>query len=144
MEEQSYAKHAKFVPGFHYVLFGLIVIALLLSLVNLYRRLGHADGRTTIVVLAVICLSVLMLFFFTRTFAMTVQDRAIRAEENLRHYVLTGKLLDRRLTVKQIVGLRFASDAEFPELARKAADENLPLDTIKKSVKNWRPDNDRA
>jgi hypothetical protein len=52
--------------------------------------------------------------------------------------------MDARLTIKQIVGLRFASDAEFVELARKAAEESLPLDAIKKSVKNWRPDNDRV
>ena len=75
---------------------------------------------------------------------MAVQDRAIRSEENLRHYVLTGKLLDSRLTIKQIVGLRFASDAEFPALARKAADEGLPLNEVKKQVKNWRADHDRA
>ena len=64
--------------------------------------------------------------------------------ENLRHFALTGKLLDPRLTIKQIIGLRFASDGEFVELARKAADENMPLDTIKKSVKNWRADHDRV
>ena len=63
-----------------------------------------------------------LLFVFTRNFAMGVQDRAIRAEENLRHFALTGKRLDPRLTIKQIVGLRFASDAEFVELARKAAE----------------------
>jgi hypothetical protein len=71
------------------------------------------------------------------------QDRVIRAEEKLRHFILTGKPLDARLTTKQIIGLRFASDAEFPELARKAADENLSMDAIKKSVKNWRADHDR-
>jgi hypothetical protein len=75
---------------------------------------------------------------------MGVQDRAIRAEENLRHFVMAGKPLDRRLTVKQIVGLRFASDGEFVELARKAAEEGLPQDTIKKSVKSWRADHDRV
>jgi hypothetical protein len=56
---------------------------------------------------------------------------------------MTGKLLDARLTMQQIIGLRFASDGEFVELARRAADEGLSLDAIKKSVKAWRPDNDR-
>jgi len=88
--------------------------------------------------------ALLLLFFLTRSFAMGVQDRAIRAEENLRHLALTGKLLDPRLTMKQIVGLRFASDAEFAELARKAAEEGLAQDTIKKSVRNWRADHDRV
>jgi Family of unknown function (DUF6526) len=73
-----------------------------------------------------------------------VQDRAIRAEENLRHFALTGKLLDPRLSIKQIVGLRFASDGEFMELARKAAEGSMSQDEIKKSVKNWRVDHDRV
>jgi hypothetical protein len=53
---------------------------------------------------------------------------------------MTGKLLDHRLSVKQIVALRFASDEEFVELARKAADQGLSMDDIKKSVKHWRGD----
>jgi len=57
---------------------------------------------------------------------------------------MTGKLLDRRLTVHQIIGLRFASDEEFVELAKKAAETGMSMDDIKKSVKNWRPDNYRA
>jgi hypothetical protein len=144
MEEQSYKKHAKFVPMFHGVLFGLIVIAFFGSLLNLYRHIGDRHGRTTCVLLVIISFAMLLMFSFTRVFAMKVQDRAIRAEENFRHFVLTGKPLDHRLTIKQIVGLRFASDAEFADLARKAADDGLSMDDIKKSVKHWRPDHDRA
>ena len=88
-------------------------------------------------------ISLLMLFFYCRIFPLKAQDRAIRAEENLRHYVLTGKLLDPRLTVRQIIGLRFASDAEFITLAQRAAEENLSGDDIKKAIKNWRADNYR-
>jgi hypothetical protein len=80
----------------------------------------------------------------TRIFALKAQDRAIRAEENLRHYVLTGKLLDARLTPRQITGLRFAPDGEFPALAQRAAAENLAVDDVKKAVKNWRPDTYRV
>jgi len=144
MEEQSYAKHAKFVPMFHFVLFGLIVVAFLGSVVNFYRLIGGVPGRTTVALLVIIALAMILQFFFSRVFAMKVQDRAIRAEENLRHFALTGKLLDHRLKIKQIVALRFASDGEFVELARKAADEGLSMDDIKKSVKHWRPDHDRA
>jgi hypothetical protein len=143
MEEQSYKNHAKFVPMFHGVLFGLIVIAFLGSLVNLYRHIGDDHGRTTVALLVIISIAMLLLFFFARIFAMKVQDRAIRAEENLRHFALTGKMLDHRLNIQQIIGLRFASDGEFVELARKAADEGLSRDDIKKSVKTWRADHDR-
>jgi hypothetical protein len=77
-------------------------------------------------------------------FALKAQDRAIRAEENFRHYLLTGKPLDSKLTIRQIIGLRFASDEEFPSLAQKAAEEGMSEDDIKKAVKNWRGDYYRA
>jgi hypothetical protein len=144
MAEQSYKKHAKYVPMFHGVLFGLIVITVLGALVNLYRRFGDGYGRVTLVLLVIIAFAMLLQFFFSRNFATKVQDRAIRAEENLRHFALTGKLLDSRLSIKQIIALRFAPDAEFVELARKAADQGLSMDDIKKSIKNWRADNDRV
>jgi hypothetical protein len=78
--------------------------------------------------------------FICRIYALKAQDRAIRAEENLRHFVLTGKLLDARLSIKQIVALRFASDAEFPALAATAADTNMAPDAIKQAIRNWRAD----
>lgn len=145
MEEQSYAKHAKFVPMFHFVLFGLIVLAFIGSLVNLYRRIAGPNhvGRLSAVLITLITIAMLIQFGFIRIFPLKAQDRAIRAEENLRHFALTGRLLDPRLNIKQIIGLRFASDVEFVELARKAADEGLSQDAIKKSVKVWRPDHDR-
>jgi hypothetical protein len=72
------------------------------------------------------------------------QDRAIRAEEQLRHFVLTGKLLDPRLTIRQIIGLRFAPDDEFVGLVRRAAEQGLSEDAIKREVKNWRGDTYRV
>jgi hypothetical protein len=145
VEEQSYAKHAKFVPLYHFVLFAVILVVFIGSLVNLYRRLMNDNhvGRLSAELIVLTSVALILLFFFARTFPLKAQDRAIRAEENLRHFALTGKLLDPRLTIKQIIGLRFASDAEFPELARRAADQSMSLDDIKKSVKTWRPDHDR-
>jgi len=144
MQEQSYAKHAKFVPMFHGVLFGIIVLSLIGSFVNLWQSLGDHQRLYSASLIVAMSVALLLLAFFTRAFAMGVQDRAIRAEENLRHFALTGKRLDPRLTIKQIVGLRFASDAEFAELAKRAADDSMSQDAIKKSVKNWRADNDRV
>ena len=79
-------------------------------------------------------------FVFVRMFALKAQDRAIRAEENLRHFVLTGKLLPASLSVGQIVALRFAPDAEFPALVEKAATNNLSGKEIKQSIQNWKAD----
>jgi len=144
MEEQSYAKHTQIVPMYHIVLLGLIAVAFIGSLYNFYEHMYVSGQRTTDALLVIITFAMFLQFVFSRVFALKAQDRAIRAEENLRHFVLSGKLLDPRLNIKQIIGLRFASDGEFVELARKAADESLSMDAIKKSVKQWRPDTYRV
>jgi hypothetical protein len=137
---QSYEKHTQLVPAYHYVLFFLLVTTLVGSIVNLIQSLGDHERLYNASLIVALALIAAMTFFLMRVFPLKAQDRAIRAEENLRHYVLTGKLLDPRLTVLQIVGLRFASDSEFPELARKAAESGLSPKEIKRAVKNWRPD----
>ena len=144
MEEQSYAKHAKFVPLYHFVLFGLIALAFIGSLWNFYNHMYVRGQRTTCGLLVMVTFAMILQFFFSRTFPLKAQDRAIRAEENLRHFALTGKMLDHRLNIKQIIALRFAPDEEFVELARKAADQGLSMGDIKKSVKIWRGDHYRV
>lgn len=144
MSTQNYANHRRIDPGFHFLLFGLIVLTLGGSIVNLVQSWGdHARIYSASLILALTVI-VLILSGFCRMYALKAQDRAIRAEENLRHYSLTGKLLDSRLTVRQIVGLRFASDEEFPALAQRAAQENLSGDAIKRSIENWRADTYRV
>jgi hypothetical protein len=144
MVTQNYANHRKFVPMYHYVLSGILLVTLIGSAVNLYESLGDHVRLYSASLILVLTFCMLVLFVFTRSFPLKAQDRAIRAEENLRHFAMTGKLLDPRLTMRQIVGLRFASDGEFVALAARAAKENLSSDDIKKAVKNWRADTDRA
>jgi len=83
-----------------------------------------------------------------RTYATKLQDRIIRTEMRLRlAEVLPDELKApaKKLTIKQLVGLRFASDDELPELTRRALDENLDkADAIKKLIKNWQADNYRV
>jgi hypothetical protein len=85
----------------------------------------------------------LFFFWFIRTFSLGAQDRAIRAEENLRYFTLTGKLLDSKLTLRQIIALRFAPDEEFVGLVNRAIKENLKPTSIKQSIQNWKPDYNR-
>ena len=144
MEQQNYANHRKIVPLFHFWLFGILVLTFLGSLVNLYQSIGDHQRLYSASLITVTLIAMFLLFYLCRTFPLKAQDRAIRAEENLRHYVLTGKLPDPRLTVRQIVGLRFASDEEFPVLAQRAADEGLSEDEIKRAVKSWRGDDYRV
>ena len=144
MEEQSYAKHARFVPMFHGVLFGLIVVAFLGALVDLYRYIGYGYGRLTVALLVIMSVAMVLQFFFSGVFPLKAQDRAIRAEENLRYFALTGKLLDARLGIRQVVALRFAPDIEFVDLARIAAERNMPAPEIKRAIKNWKADDYRV
>jgi hypothetical protein len=143
MEEQSYAKHTKFDPPFHFVLAPLSAVILIGSLVNLYQSMDDHSRLYNASLIAAMAVAFFLNSALTRIYPLKAQDRAIRAEENLRHFVINGKLLDRRLTVKQIVALRFSSDEEFIALSAKAANENLSQDDIKKSIKHWRADHDR-
>ena len=112
--------------------------------VNLYQSMGDHQRLYSASLILALSLILFIIGLYARTFPLKAQDRAIRAEENLRHYVLTNKLLDARLKPLQIVALRFASDAEFVELAKKAAEQNRTPDDIKKSIKNWRADSYRV
>ena len=82
--------------------------------------------------------------FYARMFALTVQNRAIRAEENLRYYVLTGKLLPAAIRMSQVIALRFAPDEEFVALVDRAINEKLSSKEIKQAIKNWKGDYHRA
>ena len=141
---QNYAHHAQYVPGYHFVLFALLVLTFIGSCVNLYHSIGDHQRLYSASLIVVLTFSTIVLNFYARVFALKAQDRAIRAEEQLRHFALTGRLLDPRLTIRQIIGLRFASDEEFVALARRAADEGLLEDDIKRAVKNWRADTYRV
>ena len=88
--------------------------------------------------------TLILTIFFTRSFALKAQDRAIRAEENLRYFAITGKLLDSKLTIRQIVALRFASNNEFVDLAHKAVEKNMKSSEIKQAIQNWRADHHRV
>jgi hypothetical protein len=141
---QSYKNHAQIVPLYHRVLTALLLLTLIGSIVNLTRSWGDSTRFYSASLIVALTISAILLFIFVRVFPLKAQDRAIRAEEQLRHYVLTGKLLDARLSVRQIVALRFASDAELVSLAQRAADQSLSPDAIKREVKQWRADTYRV
>ena len=139
---QNYKNHRRIVITYHGLTW-LAALALLIgSIINVVNSAReNLYSASLIVLIALILISIML---HARRFALVAQDRAIRAEENLRHFVLTGRPLDSRLTLGQVIALRFASDEEFPALAQEAADEGLPTNTIKKRVKKWRPDHHRV
>ena len=140
MKTQNYANHRQLVPGYHIVLFLLLILSFGGAITNVIQSWGDHQRIYSASLILLIVVALIMLFWFARVFPIRAQDRAIRAEENLRHFVLTGKLLDSRLTIRQVIALRFADDTEFVELARRAATEGMGSEDIKKQIKNWRPD----
>lgn len=151
MQQQNYKNHARTVTGFHYVLGSIIMVTFILSLINLYQTFQSGEGilATTIIILSSIIIilltvSVLLVGFYARSFSLKAQDRAIRAEENFRCYLLSGKPLDSSLKMGQILALRFASDAELTSLAQKAVSENLGNNEIKQLIQDWKADNNRV
>jgi len=142
MNEQNYKNHSRYVPLWHFITSAAIIAVLIGGVVNFIKSTGeNVYSASLIIVIALILGS---LFWYARSFALRAQDRAIRAEESLRHFILTGKPLDGRLRMGQIVALRFASDGEFVELAHKAAEKGLRSKSIKKLIKVWRTDNYRV
>ena len=142
--QQDHANHVRWFGPYHFVLSTLLLAGLIGSGVNLYQSVGDHQRLYSASLIFVIMVALLMTAFFARFFALRAQDRVIRLEENVRHHMLTGALLDSRLTVPQIIGLRFASDAEFVALAKRAAAEGLSQQDIKKAIKSWRVDDYRV
>jgi hypothetical protein len=138
MTEQQFSNHARMHPLYHFVTAPLVLVGLIGSIVNLVNAEPANVYSASLIVLAFIIL--LFIGAMLRTYALKAQDRAIRAEESLRYFILSGKAIDARLRMGQIVALRFASDNEFVALAEKAAAEGLSGKQIKQLIQNWKPD----
>ncbi|GLH66837.1 DUF6526 family protein [Geothrix edaphica] len=139
---QTYATHRRFEPLHHFILLPFFLITAVATITTFVRR--PALGTLWIALLA---LAVLLLALQVRGYALKVQDRLICLEERLRlARLLPGDLQARipELTVKQLVGLRFAADAEVPDRVREALQEQLTGEAIKKRIQTWRPDEFRV
>lgn len=140
---QNVSNHARYVPGYHFVLSALLLAVLGWQIYYLAIRpsLGTALGL-------VLAVALILMYWYTRVFAVTVQDRVIRLEERLRMAALLPAELKPRIpefTPRQLVALRFASDAELPALAKRVLDEKITDEKeIKKLIKEWRADYLRA
>jgi Family of unknown function (DUF6526) len=146
MADQSYANHRQYVPGFHFVTFGIFALNLLWSGWRLFSGAGlPLPDRIWSVAMAV---ALLLLSWYVRVFPLKVQDRVIRLEERLRLAQLLPPDLAARiheLSAGQLLALRFAADAEIPELTRQVLAGNIrSREEIKKLIRQWRPDHFRA
>src|SRR6476660_6919722 len=92
---QNYKNHRRFAPSYHFISIPVSAAVLIGAIVNLV----HASKETVYSASLILVLTILVIsaFFHARIFALKTQNRVIRSEENLRHYILMGKSLDPRL-----------------------------------------------
>ena len=140
--KQEYSNHRHLVPLYHFLTFAAMLALLAGSVFYLLTDKDKSLMPGSLFILMV--LTLISVSFHCRSFALKAQDRAIRAEENFRYFILTGKRLSQDISLSQIIALRFASDEEFVSLAAMAIEQNLKQDEIKRLIKNWRPDYHRA
>lgn len=136
---QNFSNHTRFVPPFHYVALPILLVNFVSAVVELFNGITFDASLHVLVAVALIIVAL-----FARVFALKAQDRVIRLEMRLRMRELLpedrqGRIND--FTPTQMVSLRFAGDAELPELARKVLDENITKSTsIKKMITDWQGD----
>ena len=138
MADQSYKNHVRWLPAFHF----FAVPVLLLNTINQLRHLYASPSRSTAFA-AVVAAAILTVAFLARTQALQAQNRLIRLEMRLRlQQLLPADVMARfnDLTVAQLVGLRFASDGELPDLVRTVLKDGTKQADIKKMIKHWQPD----
>jgi hypothetical protein len=140
---QTYKTHRRFVPGYHFVTSLFLLLYLGWTGVQLVKHPAAGSAITFLFAVGIV-----LLFLYARQFPVAVQDRVIRLEERLRLARLLPPDLQGRieeLTPGQLIGLRFASDAEVAGLVRKVlADGITDPAAIKRMITSWRPDLQRA
>jgi hypothetical protein len=142
-EPQSFKHHARYIPGYHFLLGGILLANFIWRLVMLVR---HPSGDATMELL--LGFGLILMFNYLRTFPLKAQDRVIRLEERMRlERLLPAELRPRILefTPAQLIALRFAPDGELPALARRVLDEGIAdKREIKRLINEWRSDELRA
>jgi hypothetical protein len=139
MTPQNYQNHSRFSVPYHFIAIPLMLVGIIGAAYNFCNDLNLTNG----LLVYAFCL-IPTVALFARWFALRVQDRAARADERLRYYILTQQMLPSVLRMGQIIALRFASDEEFVALVDRAVQENLSPKEIKKAIKNWRGDYHRV
>ena len=140
---QSFANHTRMVAGFHYVTGACVVIFVIWSA---WHAMSTRSADAHFQMLG--ALGLLGTFWYARSFPIKAQDRVIRLEERLRMARLLPDDLRGRadeLSARQLIALRFASDAELPELVRWVLTDNVTdIKVIKQRIRSWRPDTHRV
>lgn len=144
MKTQNYQNHRKFYPPHHFILLPLLMI---LEAYGIYKIWDDEENQLLWILFSVVIFLIFYLTFMTRQhYALGLQNRIVLLEFRQRYFEIFNKRSDEvceKLSFGQIAALRFTYDEEFKELLYKALNENISGDEIKKSIKNWCPDNER-
>lgn len=145
MEKQNYNNHVRWYKPHHFIfyplIFGLVLASAFLSWNDSQNKL------IWIFIGIILILTGALSLMLRQHYALTIQNRIVRLELRFRYYVITHKRfeeIEKVLSKSQIYALRFASDEELPALTERALKENLSGDEIKRSIKNWLPDEMRV
>ncbi len=142
---QSFTNHTRLYPPFHFVLMPILVFNLIFSIYDTLHR--YPAHRYLFHWWIVMSLALILMALVGRIQALKAQDRVIRLEERLRLASLlpANELIHiNEFTTRQLIALRFASDAELPALAHLALTQNLEPKAIKQAIVNWRTDDLRV
>jgi hypothetical protein len=143
-QPQSYQHHTRLDPLFHFFILPVLLANIVVAARWYYHhRPGHAFSGPWLILMSVV---LFILAGKARGYALKAQDRIIRLEERLRlaSLVTPSELIElESLTIRQYIGLRFASNPELPDLARRAVREKLTEKQIKQAIVAWRPDHER-
>ena len=145
MNFQNYKNHTRYYYPHHFIFYPIVILLFILS-IRAYTQYKERQLEFALLAFAFFLIGWLS-FMMRQHYALNNQNRIIRLELRLRYYQLTNQrleLLEDKLSLAQLAALRFASDEEFPGLTQFAAENNLSPDLIKKSIKNWLPDNMRV
>jgi Family of unknown function (DUF6526) len=142
---QSFKNHGRFDPPMHFFVMPVLIVNFLISI---YLTIHHwPEDRCLHLWWIIVSAALVVLTMKSRINDLKVQDRIIRLEEKLRLASLlppTDLAHTPELDIKQIVALRFASDAELPALVHKTLTQGLEPKAIKQNIIHWRADNHRV
>jgi hypothetical protein len=141
--EQNFGNHAQFRPEYHIFVLLVLLVNFAWAVYGLFQ--GMSGGS---IVAFLMSIAFIVMFFSLRVQILTVQDRVIRLEMRHRFRDLLPADVAARataLSLRQIIALRFASDAELPTLVTEVLSGTLTeAKAIKQRVSSWQADHLRA
>lgn len=145
MQEQNYKNHIRFYTPHHFVFYPIMLILIIAAT---WMAFSDNENIAIWLFIAEAFLAITLLSFMLRQhYALTLQNRMVLLELRYRFFATTGERLEMyesMLTEGQLFALRFAQDEQLLELIRKAINEELSPDAIKRTITDWKADHRRV